>query len=269
MTIEKIEFCEKEDLFFDAMLGMNALNDFVLDRNFIKIRVTDPDPLNFIFRRYFEDAYLHRSHENISKHVKDRTYDIMISAGEAIGIIKQLVPPVFQIRVREVYASKELLIDTLNYYLTDIDTGTLDFQINKFRKCIGWNPFETISTYDKDRMDTVRAKTLKDGREGGSIDLYLVRGDYKDVIEGNADADIEMQCVFAYDYKKYLYDLIDILKQNEEIKICNVFTPEGAKYSCVEFYLEHYDYTDNPRLHKLIHDTYVKLLGNGLGMTGA
>lgn len=261
MNIEKITYCTKEDLFLDLTLGMNALNDFALNRNFIKIRVMDPDPLNFIYRRFFEDVYLHRSSENISKHIKERTYDIMISVGEAVNIIKELVPPVFKHRVHEIYATTESLVETLEYYLTDIDTGTLDMQINIFKKCIGWKPFETVSTYDKSRMDTVRSKTIEPGESGGSIDLYAVRGDFKDVFEGNSDADIEMQCVFAFDYKRYLYELIDILDQNNSIKICNVFTPDGAKYTCVEFYIEHYDYTDNPKLHDMIHDSYTKILG--------
>lgn len=250
------------DTFLDFILGMNALNDIVLDRNFIDIEVNEVDPLNFIYRRYFENVFLHRTAENVSEYLGDNRYRIRISVGEGIGILKQMLPPVFQLRARELYSTMDVLVDTLQYYLTDIDTGTLEFQIQKFKKAIGWNPFETASTYDADRMKTLRKHALAETKTGKCLDIYAYKDNSTDGFklfykgEVTADKEAELQCVFGYDSKHDLFSLIRILQENKNAKVINVFAPEGVSFSCVEIYIDKFISDENKNLTDLMVATY-------------
>ena len=261
MNITSVK-CVSEDLFLDLILGMDALNDIVLDKNFIDIEVNEVDPLNFIYRRYFENVFLHRSSENVSEYLGDNKYRIRISIGEGIGILKQMLPPVFQLRARELYATTKVLVDTLEYYLTDIDTGTLELQIQKFKKAIAWNPFETASTYDVDRMKTLRSHVLAETKTGTCIDVYaykyLSKEGFKSLYNGEVTEEnkAELQCVFGYDTKRDLFSLINILEANKNIKVINVFGPDGVSFSCVEFYIDKFISSENEKLTELIKHTY-------------
>jgi hypothetical protein len=250
--------CNYDDKFLDLILGMNALNDIVLDRNFIEVEVNDIDPLNFIYRRFYENTFLRRSGNNVSEYLGNNRYNIKISIGEGISILKQLLPPVFQIKAHELYSSINVLVDTLQYYLTDIDTGTLDLQVRTFCKAIAWNPFETNTTYDKSRMKTLREHAIPKGENGSCIDLYAYKGDLKEIYKGNVnpgDAS-ELQCVFSYGSKKCIFDLIDVLKENKNIMITNVFAPEGVSFSCIEIYVNNFVSVENEALTELIKNTY-------------
>ena len=250
--------CNYDDKFLDLILGMNALNDIVLDRNFIEVEVNDIDPLNFIYRRFYENTFLRRSGNNVSEYLGNNRYNIKISIGEGISILKLLLPPVFQLKAHELYSSINVLVDTLQYYLTDIDTGTLDLQVRTFCKAIGWNPFETSTTYDTSRMKTLREHAIPKGESGSCIDLYAYKGDLKEIYKGNVnpgDAS-ELQCVFSYDSKKYIFDFISVLKENKNAMITNVFAPEGVSFSCIEIYVNNFVSVENETLTDLIKNTY-------------
>ena len=261
MNVTKITFPCDDPGFLDTVLSMRLENDYVLDNFFIELEIDDIDPINYLYRRYYEQVFLRRVTSNLSEFIKPGFYKLKLSVGEAMTLINGMIPPKFAGREHELYPNMEELIKSLEYFLTDIESGTLDYQLAKFKQMVGWQPFETKSNYDPNRIEIIRKNT--NNTSGPVIDLVAFKYDkesddicmraYTGIIY--EDDEVTAQFVFHFTKKKDLFTLYKILDENKFMRITNVFGLASKGYY-VYLYTSEYTTLDNPTLSEILHKSY-------------
>lgn len=259
MKITKIEkYGLNNEEYIEKALSLGMMNDYLFERAFFKVYISDVEPIDYLYRIMYEDVYLRRDYVRSSIPDENNNMVMFLSVSEAISFIKAALPPVFKPREKEAICSIDAIIETL---LALLEEGQKQFEyMSLFRKYTGFNYFETKTNYSFERMKLIRQfnpvrpvvdimvstksfDDLYDGIMGDEGSLYRPTG-------------CTLHLMFNCIRKSELNIVYDILRQgtlndNCVVKILNISHVEFAGYY-VELYVENYD----SEICKTINDIY-------------
>lgn len=277
MKVTKIE--SRKDDYIDLSLTKGYINEYLFEDHYINIHISDVEPIDYLYRRMFEERYLRRKYDkyDISNIPENGNMVMKLSVSEAIAFVKAALPPVFKGREKELYNSYDALEESLATFL---DGGDSQYEyMSLFRKYTGLNYFETKTDYDFNRMNMLR----KFNPSGPIVDFMVFTEPLKEIYDGIEGDELE-------DYEGSLYreptgvavhlmfncikksELSLIYKMIEEsryyylnglctIKILNIFHNEFGGYY-VELFVDNYDSDVLKTLQDIFVSTYKPILSN-------
>ena len=275
MKITKIDCPHNE--FIDLSLSKGIINDFAYDDTIFTIHIEDVEPIDFLYRRMYEELYLKRDCcYTCSKIPENGKMELRISLSEAIAFIKSALPPVFKPREKEAYESINDVKETL---LALLDGGDSQYEyMTLFKKCLGLNYFETKTEYNRERMQLLRqfestapvvdvivsplsSEELYEGIEGDELEDY--EGSLYREITG-----VNLHFMFNCMRKSELELIYKIIKEADyyylnkccQVHILNIFHEEFGGYY-VEMYIENFDSEICKTLYEIYQKSYKKILG--------
>lgn len=250
-----------EDHILPILLKKHVNNDLIFEKYYFRIVIDNEHPIDFLYRRLWEETYLRRS---VIKHDVDGSkYTILVSFAEAIAFIRTVTPPVFQPRVDELIESVDSIYDMLCHYLME-DNSQLEYHLSVFRKCIAFNPFETQTTYNIKRMFMLR----QFNPTGIIIDVEASTCSFDDLyngkVTGNSD-DGEPYWFSSYETvqlmincrtKDELQKVIELIKGSAETiwYVLNVFKRDMGYF--IECYTPSYEAGYDKDIQDIITQTY-------------
>jgi len=265
MKVKSIEIAPSIDEYNKEMilrlLKRDIPNDILLNKFFVDITIdmNDPKdhPQDFLYRLLWEHIYLRRStYHQSSKYLGNKCVLIRISLVEAINYIRTVTPPMYKSRVHELYQGLDEIKESLEIFLIE-EKNDGGFNLASFRKGMGFNPFETETTYDFSRTEIFR----KTGYDGITVDLECYTGSFQDIYEEKIDYEdgIQMQCVVSTYNRSWLWKFLDEMKDEwKRISVLNVFKHDSLG-TFAQLYLG-YNSEDFPALTSMIQTSYKTLM---------
>lgn len=260
-----------EDHIVSILLKKHINNDLIFENCYFKIVIDNEHPIDFLYRRLWQETYLRRTIINLCTHADGSKYTVLISFAEAIAFIRAVTPPLFQPRVDELTESVDSIYDMLCHYLME-ENSQLEYHLSVFRKCIAFNPFETQTSYNIDRMNMLR----KFNPTGIIIDVEASTCSFDDLYNGKVTGQMDENDE-GYPYWSSSYETVqlmincftrdDLRKVVELIKgstetiwyVINVFKREDMGYF-VECYTPSYEANYDKDIQDIITRTYKPIM---------
>lgn len=271
IDIVKPNYDEDKDI-LPILLKKHISNDIVFEKRFFRIVIDNENPIDFIYRRLWQETYLRRSVVNRTTHDVDGSkYTILVSFAEAITFIRTVTPPVFQPRVDELTESIDNIYDMLCHYLME-ENGQLEYHLSVFRKCIAFNPFETQTSYNIKRMCTLRkfnptgiiidveASTCSfEDLYNGKVSGYLCEDDEGDTYWSSSWETVQL--MINCHTKDELQKVAELINGSDETiwYVINVFKREDLGYF-VECFTSSYETEYDKNIQDIITRTYKPIM---------
>ena len=159
------------NIVFDSSLGfsiedVNGLlyngirNDYIFEKSYITISIEDANPIDILYRKYWEDVYL----QNDDKHrsfIDKSKFTMILSLNEVMMFINRAIPPRIHDLINNIKSVNDI-IDMLKEFLV-VESGmsityhsffkdTLHFQKYEINNDIQNNPSENIMSYVKEEF---------------------------------------------------------------------------------------------------------------------
>lgn len=273
MKVINITPC-RQDEFVDMCLSKGIINDILTEDIFIIIEIEGVEPVDYLYRRMFEQVFLRRSSYQKTLPPENGKLQLQISLSEAITFLNIIVPPVFRNRVKELYTSINGIVESLKTFLLE-DPSDLGFNVSTFIKHVGLNQFETKSDYDTKTLKILRQRIPSDpivhfmvyNKSFGDLYNGDVYGDELENSEGSLFREgtgCQVHCMINCIRKADLSVVCNILRDTEyyygitKATVLNVIHSEAFGW-CVELYIDEYDCGVCKTLQKLFKDTYKTL----------
>ena len=261
--------------YINLTLSKNIINDYLFEKSFIKVCLSDVEPIEFLYRIMYEELYLKREYKSSKSSIKGKSMEMLLSLSEAIFIIRETIPPIFKHREKEAYQSLEDIRDTLSAIFEGIEPDSRTMNI--FKKHTGLTIFQTHTNYDFNRMKLLREFNLTHPL----VDIFLSPvsvNELYDGIEGKELEDsegslyrestgVDLHAVFNCIKKSELNDVINMIHEADyyylfescKIHILNIFTREFEGYF-VELYIANFDSAVCKTLNETFRITYKDIL---------
>ena len=271
IDIVKPNYDDDKDI-LPILLKKHISNDIVFEKRFFRIVIDNENPIDFIYRRLWQETYLRRSVVNQTTHDVDGSkYTILVSFAEAITFIRTVTPPVFQPRVDELTESIDNIYDMLCHYLME-ENGQLEYHLSVFRKCIAFNPFETQTSYNINRMNMLR----KFNPTGIIIDVEASTCSFDDLYNGKVSGHLceddegdtywsssweTVQLMINCHTKDELQKVAELINGTDETiwYVINVFKREDLGYF-VECFTSSYETEYDKNIQDIITRTYKPIM---------
>jgi hypothetical protein len=247
-------------------LCKNFVNDELFRSNFFKIYIKDPDPLDILYRRLYEERYLNFKEYDMSKfNYGLNCFILNITINEVIYFINKVTPPIIKLKYdNKITDSIETMLDLLKHFLVE-ETGQLKYHISELQKSTGFNYFETSSSYDMNRNKLLR----KFNPSGAVIDI-MVCDCFAELYKEDPSLDerwINIHLMINCFTKKEIQSIIDIIMKRDDyntdlrnkIYVLNVFKTEFEGFF-VDMYIQNYYYKSIPEIHNLMLASYKNIM---------
>lgn len=247
-------------------LSKNFTNDELFRNSFFGIHIKDADPVDILYRRMYEERYLNFKPFRMSSFKNCNGY-LNITLSEAIYYVNQVTPPIIKAKYKDqITSSVETILDLLEHFLME-QTGQTLYHISEFKKTVGFNPFETTSSYNLNRNVLLRNnQTLNNGPV---IDIMtcdnLLNELYNEDSSLETNKDIAIHCMFncmnKAEINHYVLNMIDTFKDSgiNKISVLNIFTKQNRGYF-IELYIQNYDYKTMKEFHEIFKATYKNII---------
>ena len=271
MKVTNIELNEKEyyeeETFLPYLLKNNIDNEKLFQEVFFDITIEELDhPMDFVYRYFYEDIYLH-NHDIDGANSGFSVYDnrdvlhLRPSLSELIGYINMAAPPLILNLIKsQGYKDIDEFISVLKELLIQ-ERSRVPYYTMKFKECMGMNHFSTKTTYNFERMDTLRQIN---GQACPLVDVEAINGvSIERLARQDLDFDLyvdHLQCMINVINKKQVEEVVlSIIEDLEgDASIINVYIDPDKGYF-VELSIPDFYTKRNPNLMKLIKESYSKL----------
>lgn len=273
MKITNIEFDEMKyyntETLIPYLLKNNIDNEKEFQSVLLSIDIVDMDhPMDFVYRLFYEDIYLkNHNSDYINPCVswydnEEKILHLKASLSELIGYINMTAPPlIVNLIKKQGYETLQEFVDVLKELL--IEQGEkVPYYISKFKECMGMNHFTTKTTYNFERMDTLR--TINDGKTP-LIDIEAIHGASILGLVENVVDDVSLQCMInilddnhvSDNIKLWLYPILEEMNMSDSV--INVYHDDKRGYF-IEINIPSFSSCDYPELSKRIFESYNKLV---------
>lgn len=270
MKVTNIELKEQgyyeEETFLPYLLKNNIDNEKFFQSVFFDITIEEIDhPMDIVFRYFYEDIYLH-NHDTDGVGTGYSTYEdgvftLRPSLSELIGYINMTAPPlILNLIKNQGYKNIDEFISVLKELLIQ-ERIRVPYYTMKFKECMGMNHFATKTTYNFERMDTLRQ--IND-QTCPLVDIEVTNGvAVERLVKHDRGIDLygdHIQCMVNVINKKQVENvIIPILNDMDGTdSIINVYVDQNKGYF-VEFNIHGYYANRYPNLRDLIRESYSKL----------
>jgi hypothetical protein len=175
-----------------------------------------------------------------------------------MGYINMAAPPmIINLVKQQGYGSIQELIDGLKEFLI-VQAKKVPYYISKFKECMGMNQFPTKTSYDYNRMITLRELN---GTDKPLVDIDAASGFYISTIATEPVTEVHMQCMINFPDHDAVDNWLPEILFNDitgEDSVINVFKNDKLGYF-VEFNIPDYSSKKYPTIDKLIKASYAKL----------
>lgn len=215
MKVKTIELIEGHDVAFINKTLQTTMNDFLLNKSFIKVSFESLDsPMDFVYRLFFETIFLRKTfHKSTCEPINTKLnfvpgnlmYNVIITLDEAIGFIQNVTSAALKKYNHDLYSSIENIIETLKEYLI-VENPQQDFYLSSFKRMMGMDHFETnplkACNYDEKRIEVIRDK-VPNGPIADIVTfkqpiINYVNGDIIGEIESDENAVGELYSYYSY-----------------------------------------------------------------------
>lgn len=246
------------------LLDKGVSNDYLFEKCGFYMEVEPTNGidgwLDFLYRRLWETTYIRRDgNDNVSYYDnKIRKVMLFITLNEAIGFIKHITPPILRPRIPEALKDVDSIHEVLKEYLIEGTPNQPPHVKTEFQKYIGFNKFETSSSYHIQRMNLLRKLTP----DGVVIDIEAHNAPSEKLLCCNAspkdkyEVQLMLHAKNESDLHKICYELGIGL---DCFKVINVFFVKYNGYF-VELYIPEYSFNKYESLGTLINRSYSKIL---------
>lgn len=180
LTITNLSKDKETELFIDTLLSKKIFNDAVFDQKFFQLNIKLDSCVDYIYRTLWETVYLKSS--RISTYDENtNTISMYLSLSEAIGFIYKTTPPRLQNLIPDSITSISSIIEVLEQFLMDDNSGQLLTYHSYFRNYTHLEPFETKWTYNMERMKLLR----KNVPNGLIVDLEAYNVPFDELFDGS------------------------------------------------------------------------------------
>ena len=271
MKVTNVELAEKEyyeeETFLPYLLKNNIDNEKFFQKVFFDITIEELDhPMDYVYRYFYEDIYLH-NHDTDGINTGFSTYpnkDVLHlrpSISELIGYINMAAPPLILNLIKsQGYKDIDEFISVLKELLIQ-ERIRIPYYTMKFKECMGMNHFSTKTSYNFERMDTLRQIN---GQACPLVDIEAINGtSIERLVRQDLDFDLyvdHLQCMINVINKKQVEEVVlSIIEDLEgDASIINVYIDPDKGYF-VELSIPDFYTKRNPNLMKLIKESYSKL----------
>ena len=272
MKVTNVELAEKEyyeeETFLPYLLKNNIDNEKFFQKVFFDITIEELDhPMDYVYRYFYEDIYLH-NHDtdgiNTGFSVYTNKKDVLHlrpSISELIGYINMAAPPlILNLIKNQGYKDIDEFISVLKELLIQ-ERIRIPYYTMKFKECMGMNHFSTKTSYNFERMDTLRQIN---GQACPLVDIEAINGtSIERLAKQDLDFDLyvdHLQCMINVINKKQVEEVVlSIIEDLEgDASIINVYIDPDKGYF-VELSIPDFYTKRNSNLMKLIKESYSKL----------
>ena len=271
MKVTNVELNEKEyyeeETFLPYLLKNNIDNEKFFQKVFFDITIEELDhPMDFVYRYFYEDIYLHNHdidgvNSGFSVYVNRDVLHLRPSLSELVGYINMAAPPLILNLIKsQGYKDIDEFISVLKELLIQ-ERIRVPYYTMKFKECMGMNHFSTKTTYNFERMDTLRQIN---GQACPLVDVEAINGvSIERLARHDLDFDLyvdHLQCMINVINKKQVEEVVlSIIDDLEgDASIINVYIDPDKGYF-VELNIPDFYTKRNPNLMKLIKESYSKL----------
>lgn len=271
MRVIDIEFenqnIYEEETILPYVLKNNIDNEKFFQTVFFEITISkDPsdDIMDYVYRIFYEDVYLHNHDgDHINPNVswydsEDEVFHLHATLSELMGYINMAAPPmIINLVKQQGYGSIQELLDGLKEFLI-VQAEKVPYYISKFKECMGMNQFPTKTSYDYNRMITLRELN---GTDKPLVDIEAASGFYISTIATEPVTEVHMQCMINFPDHDAVDNWLSEILFNDitgEDSVINVFKNDKLGYF-VEFNIPDYSSKKYPTIDKLIKASYAKL----------
>lgn len=219
--------------FIRLTLEKGLFLDTPFEKHFFEIiiKLEDSDKfVDFMYRLLWEKVYIKSDMKSFYNPDND-TINMYVSLSEVIGFIHKATPPRLQHLIPESIKSIESIIEVMEQFLIDDNSGQLITYHSYFREHFHFQPFETRWTYDKNRM-----KLLRGYNPLGVIpDIEVSNKSIYDIINYNNNrpevSDIRIVITFHCYTKEDMKRVYDyIYKEDNSLYISNIMRDDTGTY---------------------------------------
>ena len=240
-------------------LSKKCVNDELFSTHFFTLHIKQPDAIDVLYRRMYEERYLRFDRKNLSKFNNEMGFYVLnITVNEAIYFVNKVTPPLMKSRYNNSQTdSIETILDLLKHFLME-SNGQVEYYHSEFKKATGFNYFETSNSYDINRMTLLR----KYSPSAPLIDM-MVCDDFNELYNENPEIlnkEIDIHVMFNFIKKNGLQELVDIINscENENVNkfyILNIFKTDFEGYF-VDVYINNYKFNKAPDVQKIFTAAY-------------
>lgn len=190
-------------------LEKGIINDYLFDNYFFHIRVELDKPIDFIYRRLWEAIYLRTKKYSIYDK-NSKLFTIKMSLSEAMQFINAATPPILQYLIKDSTNSLSSIIDVLDQFLIDDNSGHLQTYHSIFKRLMHLEPFDTKWEYD-----TTHAEILRKHNPVGLVGALLTSNhSICDIMSHDKLDSLTVHVLFHCQNDTQLNRLIDIIQRN-------------------------------------------------------
>lgn len=271
MRVIDIEFENKniynEETILPYILKNNIENEKFYQSVFFEITIKkglSDDIMDYVYRLFYEDIYLHNHdgdhiNPNVSWYdAEDKVFHLHASLSELIGYITLAAPPlIVNVIKNQGYDGVDEFITVLKEFLI-VQAEKVPYYVDKFKECMGLKQFPTKTSYNFDRMKTLR---MLNGTDQPLIDIEAAAGFYIETVATEPVTEVHLQCMANFPDHDVMDNWLPSILFDDltgEDSVINVFKHDTLGYF-IELNIPDYASRKYPNVDKLIKRSYSKI----------
>ena len=211
MKVTSINFDESLGFSIEDVNGLlynDIKNDYVFEKSYITIFIEDTNPIDVLYRKYWEDVYLQNDDEHKSSY-KESKFKMVLSLNEVMMYINKATPPRLH-NLIDTIKSVDDIIKTLEEFLI-VESDMLITYHSFFKEVLHFYRYETTKTPKlSNSLDYVKNQFIQKCKNRNNFNPVIV-------FKYSHDNDIPSKVI-----KSYNEDIID----NNGINIFNCLINE-------------------------------------------